>query len=367
MKIRHITKSELLEFANKAASYYLGNIPITPWRAESQVANPFAKNEDILLIVAEEDKKLLGYIGILPGKPLEKSSDRLYWNSCWWVEVGAGAKVSLTLLSEFMKVTDKQVAFSDLSERTKEIIKKLGFSLNERKGIIFNLKSALHQRISSKKKADVSGLYKFLSATALLKFLDFGINLICPLRLKNDKSYADISLEKLWIPTPEIFSYIKKTSQNQITIPNELHFNWWLKSRWLMKETKERQLLSERYFFSSLANNFELFLLKVQRGNQILGIALLGIRDGVVKTHYLWYEMLHAVVFFESVISHITYETENHRIITFHEEFSEYLKGKVKNRSRVKEVKRFTAISDVISGIDLKYNFQDGDGDYIFT
>lgn len=368
MRIRHIPASELLEFAEKAGSYYDGNIPITPWRAESQIKNPFTNPDDVLLVVAEDENKLLGYIGILPGKAGRINTPRLFWNSCWWVAEGAGAAVSLFLLNEFMKITNKQVAFSDLTEKSKTIIEKLGFEISERRGILLRIRSGLHQRIKIRKKSGLfSGLLVLLSLSGIFKLMDFILNSKGSL-LKNFSDITEnIDVQKLWIPDKECFSFIQEVAKDNITQPDEAYFKWWLTSRWLAKDTKESRAISERYYFSSLASIFELFLVKVRSGEEIIGLALLGNREGVIKTHYLWCREEDALSFYNGLAQQIVEGNKVHSIISFHEGFAEYLKDKFGFKTGSKELKRYTAISSVIKSSQAEYHFQDGDGDYIFT
>lgn len=368
MEIRRIKASDLLEFAEKAASFYEGSIPITPWRADSQVKNPFSNPDDILLIVAGEAKKLLGYIGILPGIEGKNSGKRLFWNSCWWVAPESGAIVSMSLLNEFMKITGKQIAFSDLSERTWQIIDKLGFKVKKREGVLLNIRSGLHSRTSNKKKTDLkSRILVFTRSFGLFRLLDLFLNFIRPVGLKLEKNMNDIDIQKLYIPDEESYSFIEENSENGITVPNEQHFSWWQSSPWLVKETKASKALFERYYFSSLTKDFEIYLVKVKRGKDILGIAVLSSREGVIKTQYLWYKSGNANDFFHALCKQITDSTINHRIITFHEDFSNYLISIVKYKSQIRNLKRYTAISPLISEKAKDYQFQDGDGDYIFT
>ncbi len=368
MKIRLIKASDLLEFAEKAASFYEGSIPITPWRADSQVKNPFSNPDDILLIVAEKGKKLLGYIGIVPGIAGKDYGKRLFWNSCWWVEEGSGAIVSMRLLQEFMKITNKQLAFSDLSERTKQIIAKLGFQVKERDGVLFSIRSGLHSRTSNKTNTDIkSRILNFIRFAGLFKLLDIFLNLILPVGLKLESNLNEIDIQKLRTPDEESYSFIERKSQNDITVPNEQHFNWWLSSAWLIKKTEETSTLTDRYYFSSLAKNFELYLVKLRKGTEIIGIAILSSREGVVKTHYLYYDKVNADLFFHSLYRQIIEDSINHRIITFHENFADFLKSRARYKNHLRNLKRYTAISPQITNEATDYRFQDGDGDYIFT
>jgi len=68
IRIERITVGRLPEFAQKAAAdpgrYHI--LPITTYRATAHATNPAASPDDIGLIVAYDDDRCIGYLGILP-------------------------------------------------------------------------------------------------------------------------------------------------------------------------------------------------------------------------------------------------------------------------------------------------------------
>ncbi len=368
MEIRHILASELVEFAEKASSHYQGDIPITPWRAISQSNNPYAKSDDILLIVVEENRNLLGYIGILPGIVGKDSGQRIFWNSCWWTDPDAGALVSMTLLSEFMKATSKSVAFSDLSERTKEIIQKLGFEVHVRNGVLIKLRSALYSRSAVLPKRNFKS--KSLMITRKLGIL-FAIDIFLNLFSRSVFSKLDlpdnVNLSEHSIPDSEINSFIEEHARNSITIPSTKYVEWVVSKAWLVQGNKQSKEIAGKYYFSSLQEDFKTWVQIVRRGEDIIGCAILSRKEAVLKTHFLYYSEDDKRLFFRALVDVFSKDSGNHRLLTFHEEFTEYLIAESRLKNRIKKFKRYTAISSVFSDEDKTFVFQDGDGDYIFT
>ncbi len=368
MEIRHIKASELVEFAEKASSYYKADIPITPWRALSQAKNPFARADDVLLIVAEENQELLGYMGILPGIIANNSSERIYWNTCWWSNPASGAMVSITLLSEFMNLTSKRVAFSDLSQRTQTIIQKLGFSIMERGGVLMNLRSALHSRSAFRKKSDFKSKALFLiRKTGVFLVLDMLLNLFRRSVFGKLEKNPEVGILKIQNPGEEFYSFIKDHAHEAITLPTSKHIKWWFSDSWLVGENANTKNTSGNYFFSSLCKHFDLWALVVKRHETIIGSAILSRKDGVLKTHYLYYSPENKRHFFNALLTNIVEENGNKRLISFHEEFADFLIKESRIKNRIKKLKRYTAISTIFSDKDREFWFQDGDGDYIFT
>ena len=66
METKTFNKAELQEFINSPSFNELINIPISRRRAISQIHNPRAEDEDILLVAAFDGNKTVGYLGILP-------------------------------------------------------------------------------------------------------------------------------------------------------------------------------------------------------------------------------------------------------------------------------------------------------------
>ena len=62
-------------------------LPITPYRAHSQIKNPKAEDSDICLIVARDGEKINGYIGILPDYIfIGEKKRKIGILSSWWVD-----------------------------------------------------------------------------------------------------------------------------------------------------------------------------------------------------------------------------------------------------------------------------------------
>lgn len=86
MDIIRLNKTDLLDFIQSDFFSTSDQIPISTIRALSQIANPRARKEDILLIVVRDEGKLSGYLGILPDDIFgEENTIHCGWISCIWV------------------------------------------------------------------------------------------------------------------------------------------------------------------------------------------------------------------------------------------------------------------------------------------
>ena len=87
MKVKTYTAQELAYFVNSDEYDKLKNVPISKIRAISQVNNPRASEDDILLFVAFDEGRTVGYFGVLPDMIYCKDQvEKIGWGTCFWVD-----------------------------------------------------------------------------------------------------------------------------------------------------------------------------------------------------------------------------------------------------------------------------------------
>jgi hypothetical protein len=375
MEIIHVKAKNIETFALEYFKKDIPVVPITPWRANSQIKNPFVTEEDILLIAAKGiNDEILGYMGILPFEYPQKNGARIYWNTCWWTKPGEGAVISMSLLYEFLKLTGNRVLFSDLSEKTDKLFKSMkGYRHISRKGYLIRFRSGLNNRIKfSKSLSTFAFTSKIIQKTGFFKAFDFFMNVFYNARIYRNLTLnlrKVVSFEISQVPDKKTLTFIRANSgKNEITIPNKSMAKWWSESEWLVRPEKEISFLSEKYYFSSFSDRHTLYWLTIKSGEKIIGTACLSERDGLIKTPYLFYKKSKKKLFFKFLSYRIISNNRNHSLLSFHEEFCTYLAKERSIPGRFKKVKRYTAVSDKIKELrHLKPRLQDGDGDAIFT
>ena len=173
MKFKIIKLSELENFLN--SDIYKNNdiIPISKQRAISQIQNPRASSDDVVLIVAiDKENKIIGYIGALPDKIYHNPNLKVCWNSCWWVDSKKGKRISMLLFYKLLETWNSNIMFRDLTERTKKILLKTNRFVkiknidNFKLFLKFNFTDILPRKFSL-----------FRHYTYLLKFIDYLLNL----------------------------------------------------------------------------------------------------------------------------------------------------------------------------------------------
>ncbi len=370
MKFSYITAGEIHEFAKSEFADDHHSIPVTPWRALCQFKNPYAKKDDVLLIVAkDEGGNLTGYIGILPFPHPVDPERRIFFNTCWWAAPQAGSAVSMTLFLKFLKIVDSNVLFSDLTDRTAEILDKAGdFEVSSHEGLVIRLKSALDLRLRSGRNNKL--VLRIFRKLYLFYLFDW-IRNIQQLRsisvyLRQESSPAKTKVYESLEEKHQRF--IQGHSEEYMTIPEKEQFDWWKNYPWLVSKTPENAAAGERYYFSSFAQENRLFVLEITMGTEIIGIAILRVRDGVVKTNYLFYDKEQEDLYFRSLAYFLISEKSHHTLITFHEAFVDYLNNNDLPCLSRKKSTRFIAYSKVLlKEIKGRHKLQDGDGDYVFT
>src|SRR5512137_1646585 len=87
LQIRDITIGNLSEFIESEEFQRMDHIPVHPRRGISQIKNPHASPHDIVMFLAYEDGRFVGYLGALPDVfYVAGSSFKVAWLSCMWVD-----------------------------------------------------------------------------------------------------------------------------------------------------------------------------------------------------------------------------------------------------------------------------------------
>ena len=204
MEIRNIKLSELQAFVDSDLVKKSSAVPITDLRVISQLNNPDAQPEDIVLSVAWGNKTLLGYIGALP---TNLRSVHCAWNSCWWISSLAPQGLSMQLMYQFVSNWDKKVLFSEMTPHTSEIIKLMDFCKHE---TIWGIRCFYRFRLQHYL------LRKYKNLTVLSPFLKMGdriFNLGLDLIRKNKHLiHENVQVSKLQYPDEEGLRFIRKNA-----------------------------------------------------------------------------------------------------------------------------------------------------------
>lgn len=370
MEFREIRASEIVDFANQVAASSSPVVPVTPWRAGSQAENPDARPDDILMVVAiDNSETIAGYIGLLPFQLPGNEAERISWNTCWWVAPGAGAGVSLSLFSRFLKITGNRVAFSDMTEKTAGILRRLqGYHVASRTGMAVRFRHAYNKRIRTSRKSP--RVFQLVAVTGILRMADVVLNTGRKKRmerwLRAHPAPCRITVSRELRETH--IDFARTHSEGDITLPSIQRFNWWQEHPWLVPPDSFTRQIARRYYFSALAVQNELFIPECICNDVLAGFAIISNRDGVLKTHYLYFRSDSEQAFYQSLFSHLVTIPGAHTLVSFHEGFAGFVEKQKFPAVHARKATRYTALSVPLEeALENNTMFQDGDGDYIFT
>lgn len=370
MEFRHIRADDLYEFSEEFIHSKAQDLAITPWRVKSQCANPYVQSDDVLLVVAINSEGVIkGYIGILPTQCSQNIQSRIYWNTCWWVADDAGAGVSMSLFSHFLRLTKSRIVFSDLSEHTEKIISRLGaFQTFKRRGVLLRVRSAYHLRVKNIRHPNF--IHKLLAGSGVLCVIDRLMNIGVDRKLSSHPYLEHRTGEMQTHDSllSEHQTFIEEKGKLGLIKPDRDLYEWWKAYPWLTSSSKYSKDIASRYYFSVRASSFNYQVLDVRNRGVLLGVAICKFRNGTMTTDFLYYEEEHEEMFFRSLIRYFLLNKNLHTIVSYHEACLKYLDRSGIHDKCKKELHRYFGYAKVLrEEMAEEPIFQDGDGDVIFT
>lgn len=357
MEFIEIKKKEILDFIKTDLYLNSRNIPITEERAISQTRNPRAEDEDILLIIAVNDTQdIVGYIGALPERLSDYPEYKLAWNSCWWTEKGQPSTVSLKLLFKFFGAYNYNVMMRDLTPTTKKII------LSFNKFDVFKELKA-HKFFFKLKFAN-----KFKKLSFLLKPIDGLFNLFMSMNLslcfmQKIKDF-EISYPTKFEEEDRIF--ILKHNQKELFKRNIEELNWIIKNPWL-SEGKEKNSIQEKYYFSSVKKSFSNSIIKIKKSKEIVGLLFITEINGLLEIPYIYFDKKNINIVGQTILNQIIVNKIT-SFMTFNLEVANWFYSNKRSFFFSKEInKEFVSSKNLKQYFDKEFDFQDGDGDFVFA
>jgi len=286
MYIQEITLSGLQDFLNSEVYTTAKEIPITFHRAQSQMKNPRADAEDVLLIVAyNENSELIGYVGALPDSI--KGKYKVTWNSCWYVNDKKGKTLALPLFLRFVKAWKGKILLRDLTSHTKKIIEKLPYfqavktEHKTRYFATFYLASLLPEKWP---------VLSFLKVP--LQFLDFILNsclkVIQFIWKKQHALNSSFSLKLVTQIDDQIVHFIDSNNKEEIIQRGKDELDWIMNYPWVVEKTNENGDLASRYFFSSIARSFNYYRLQINHYSNLIAFLIVKEREFHFEIPYFY-------------------------------------------------------------------------------
>lgn len=275
MEFLYFNAAQLKDFISSARYRSFGFLPISAHRALSQVKNPRAKADDVLLILALEEGRLAGYIGILPDDIfIEGVAVHCGWLSTIFVsESFRGKGLSSKLLNEAYNSYSGNIFMNEFTPEAEKLYLKSGK---------FNYVTPL-QGTTFYSRFSFAGLSffhkkKWQRIIPFLKITDTFFNLIMDFpRFFNTKESPIFSYDK------EVEEFIGRQKPRGSFLKSLNEIKWILENPWVLPGKKD-----DKYRFSDFDDSFSYHFLKVYKDKKLTAVIMLSERQKRARIHYVF-------------------------------------------------------------------------------
>lgn len=359
-EIRKVRLGELKAFTESEFFRELSHIPITPSRAKSYLENPHGKPDDVVLLLAFAHLKLVGFRSLFAGEvQTEKGKIRFGWCSGNWVHPEFRRKgISIMLLEEAYAEWNGKLMFTNYAPDSEKLYLKTGWfspvhQFNGARAYLFP-KTVKLLAVARKNR-----LYR-----ALFSWVDWGIAGFSGLRVKFLRHFkdADIQFEITGSPDKETLSFAEELRKNFVFGQGEKTLTWIFNYPWISEKNRE---VADKYPFSSCSNAFSYQTVKIWQRNQWRGVFIFSVREGHLKTLFFWNtDGLEKEI--ATFLKRYCINQKTEMLTVYHPGVAKFL---LKHRFPFLRVKKYgQKIYSTFSVPDSgKLQFQDGDGDVVFT
>lgn len=360
ISLKLLNKQQLFNFIHSDEYRQMPVLPISYHRAMSHINNPRATDEDVLLIIAYEDNKMLGYLGVLPDNITVEKQTLFHagWLSCIWVSpLARGKGIAKKMVSTAYDSYQQHILITNFTSEAAALYEKLGIFLNlpSMEGVRYYRRMCLSKVLPARypkmqKMQRVLNIADDVFNTGWQPFVTKQIDKF----LVKDADLKHIPYER----------YFQQCSFNR-SFPE---FNWIISYPWIKQVTtiSDEAL---RYHFSSEDLQFESRMISVFNDSQQIGYLFYSLRNGHLKIPYIFCKpenYQNMARFIESLIYHT-----NADYITLFEapdikkqlRFTRLYSKKMKRHFKITK----TLLTKIRNITSAPIYIRDGDGDAVFT
>lgn len=360
-----IKRSDIPNFLNDLSFWNHSFLSISKNRLYAHYKNPNISSDDVVLLLAYYNSKLVGYMGIYIDRILiNEEQDKIGWLSTWWVDPSTkGTGVGRSILDKMYILMDGKIGISQFTKSAQRVYDKSGYftSLKENNGIKAVLRSNL-QFVIPMVFPHFTPLKPILNQ--IDSFLNFFINIKLFIQKKILLSNAQqLKLDYLTFIDDESFSIINKFSKNDLSPKNKAFFEWLNSYHWVKKAPVIELTDINRYTFSMYDSEFDFSFIKIYKSEECIGFIVLQNRNNVTKVLFTYYDSNKNVQEVINVIKLHVASQKTRDLICYDEKICQALKKSslfLYTRQKVKN----SLISKVFEPFNLenkRFNFGDGD------
>ncbi|NUO01589.1 MAG: GNAT family N-acetyltransferase [Saprospiraceae bacterium] len=360
IEIKLLDKKGLAEYLYSDAYIQSPVIPVTRHRALSQIRNPRAEAEDVLLLLAYEGSVLVGYLGVLPDRM--NGSLKCGWMSCLWIAPEhRGKQIAQKLLHHCFEAWGQKILATEFTAPAKKLYDKTGLfrDLQIKRGLRLYLRSDLYTLLLPRNPW-------FEKIGFFLKAFDAVANAVLDTRFLFWKpGHKGLTLEYIREIDEETALFIERTRSVNGFQKGAAELNWMLQNPWVLS-APEKDDFGKRYHFSSTDCSFDFHAVKVKnQANQLLAFLIFSKRNRSLKLPFCYVETETDAVL--QVLDFHLHRWRVNAFTVFHPALVERLRQRQSLLFLKREVRRHYLISRVFDLETSGFEIQDGDGDCGFT
>ena len=338
-------------------------IPISYHRAISQINNPRAQEDDILLFVAYEDGQIAGYLGALPDDFFTKDNAKVHlaWMSCLWVDPAhRGKKIAQKLIQSCFEAWDNRIILTEFTTEAGSLYQKINLfdPWLTLKGRRWYIQSDLAFILPPKYSI-------FHKLKPVLKLVDLSLNAIINIRnIFGDNQVKPLDESKKL--SEEADSFLKATTDSSGFKKSVEELNWLMQFPWVLEGKNETE--TQRYHFTSYSHQFKCAAVYIKDStHNTCGIMIYTIRNGHLKIPY--FTQTCPADLLAKTVSQIINKQRVKTMTLYSQDLVAYLQKNKSILSFSKEITRKYLISKTLSPImpSKETTIYDGDGDCGFT
>jgi hypothetical protein len=303
MEIKTFTVADLKTALLSEDFWLTKTLPITKHRALSYIRNPRADQNDPVLLVAYQDNRVIGYLGILPDKIfVDDTIHKMGWLTSWWVDPGSAATgVGAILLYKALNAYHQHVG---VAGGTKEARKALHASqkftvLKTLRGL--DIRFRFHVSAAALRRLPALKIFRVLFKTFDV-VLDEIVNLRSFFWQRRNNICRRLTFEYIAAIDEETDHFIQQHHRHDLTRKGKADLSWMMIYPWILSAPL-RDSASRRYHFSSLSDRFGYLGVKVfEPGKGMVGFFMLKARDDRLSVVYSYFESRYVATITAAVV-----------------------------------------------------------------
>lgn len=361
MEIKTYTAAQLVAFTESPQFKEIKHLPVSRLRAWSHLHNPRLVAEMPMMYMAWVNGDVAGYRMVLCDTIFANGKTKpVCWYSCVWVNPEMrGMGIAKALVNRCLEDWGGRIFGADAVPESRSLYLSTGLYKGELylEGTRAYLRANFADIIIKKKPA-------LAPLKPLLQVGDSILSLFVPSKAPP----LPQSVEVITFVDDKTAAFIQPYLDKLLVKRDKDDLNWITQYPWIRSGEPDHE--SKRYYFSSVAKRFGFvqWLLKNNEG-KIVGYAMLSVRDGHLKTPYVFVEDEYIATLAQAINSYMVTEGLT-MLTTFHPGLAQYFKQHKRPYIFVKSVRREYFVSNAVSQyvkMGAQPNICDGDGDQAFT